>query len=83
MSDVVRCYECGRIIDENEILMKDVSSGFLGLQTDRKPFHAECWKEYNRRKQRKILLTAILFLIIVTSPIWLTILVVFLLGGYT
>ena len=74
MSDVVRCYECGRVIDENNIVMKEVSTGFLGLQTSRKPFHIECWKEYHKRERKK----TVLVLLVAWSPVIIIFLIVLL-----
>lgn len=43
----VRCYQCGKVIsNENDIVMKKVSGG-------RQAFHNECWKAYHKKRNKK------------------------------
>jgi hypothetical protein len=48
----LRCYCCGKAIEnEKDITMKNVSVGWFN--SERKPFHTECWRKYHRIRMKK------------------------------
>jgi hypothetical protein len=48
----LRCYYCGKPIEnEKDITMKNVSVGWFN--SERKPFHTECWEKYHGRKMKR------------------------------
>jgi hypothetical protein len=48
----LRCYYCGKAIEnEKDITMKNVSVGWFN--SERKPFHTECWRKYHRIRMKK------------------------------
>jgi len=79
MYSTIRCYECGKTINDNEIVMKDVNIGFLMFQTARKPFHVKCWRKYygRTRKEQLPLVSIIIVLPISIVVIYLLIRFVF------
>lgn len=54
----VRCYYCGRLIeDENDMVVKDIK-GFLALHGEQRvSFHSAFWRERYRKKRRENILT--------------------------
>ena len=60
---IVRCYYCGRKIeDEEDLVMKEVSLG--PFRSERKPFHEECWKRYHSYTLKKNLLAAAILILL-------------------
>ena len=53
----LRCYECGRRIEEDQVLMKEVVSSYvLGVlpSTTREPFHSKCYNSFHRKERKEI-----------------------------
>ena len=54
------CYYCKRTIkDENDMVVKNINTGFLELSQQRLAFHRACWKERHRKKRRETILTIV------------------------
>ena len=46
-----KCYNCGKDIPTEDLVMKDVSTGTYG--SSRKPFHSACYKIYRSYRRKK------------------------------
>jgi hypothetical protein len=47
----VKCYNCGKAVQDEDLTMKNVSTGYFS--SERKPFHNVCWKKYHATKIKK------------------------------
>lgn len=47
----VKCYYCGKAVGNEDLVMKNVSTGYFS--SERKPFHKECWKKYQGIRMKK------------------------------
>lgn len=55
-----RCYWCKKIMDnENDMIVKNINTGFLELSQQRVTFHRACWEERHKKKRRETVLTIV------------------------
>ncbi|MGD0449489.1 MAG: hypothetical protein ABSA79_00355 [Candidatus Bathyarchaeia archaeon] len=47
----VKCYYCGKAVGDEDLIMKNVSTGYFS--SERKPFHKDCWKTYHGIRMKK------------------------------
>jgi hypothetical protein len=65
----VRCHYCGKVIEnEKDMIMRNIQAGLLGLASERKPFHAECWRKYHGTKMKRDLIAYVAIGAGVCSP---------------
>ena len=72
----VKCYYCGKAVENEDLIMKNVSTGYFG--SERKPYHEECWKKYHGTRMKK---DAIGYVAIANGAILLFGLAFFLIAG--
>ena len=53
MIQMNQCFNCGKTIQDEDLVMKNVRLSILDEQTQRHPFHKECWKEYHAIEMKK------------------------------
>jgi len=70
MTQKQRCYWCKRSIeDENDMVVKNINTGFLGLSEQRVAFHTVCREEYDKKKKRETILILSICAAIILVPL--------------
>ena len=74
-----RCYYCKRIIEnENDIVVKNINTGFLELSQQRVACHRACWQERHRKKRRETILTIVAGISLPIVAVLIVYLIIFL-----
>jgi hypothetical protein len=84
MSQDNRCHWCKRIIeDENDMVVQNINTGFLGLSEQRVAFHIACLENYRMSKRRETILILSVCAAIILVPPLIIIIIQFLLSIFS
>ena len=69
-SPLMRCYECGRPIPDDAILMRDIWIGSSrNGQWVRKPFHVACYQRRRKSEFKSVIPVVVLLISVIVSGI--------------